>query len=98
MIVRVYRHRQGSIVSIKKYTAPKNETEEIIAKAWQEVFQQEMISVTEHFFDDLGGHSLFAALVVSKLREHSMMTGMAVSDVYAHPTIEQLADFIQSQS
>ncbi|MEH7457910.1 Pls/PosA family non-ribosomal peptide synthetase [Bacillus sp. JJ1127] len=82
----------------KEYTEPKNEMEEIIAKAWQEVFQQDNISVTEHFFDDLGGHSLFAALVVSKLREHRMMTGMAVSDVYAHPTIEQLADFIQSQS
>ncbi|MFD3445561.1 Pls/PosA family non-ribosomal peptide synthetase [Microbacteriaceae bacterium 4G12] len=80
----------------KEYVAPRNEMEEIIAKAWQEVFQQEMISVTEHFFDDLGGHSLFAALVVSKLREHSAMTGMAVSDVYAHPTIEQLAAFMQS--
>ncbi|MED1305228.1 amino acid adenylation domain-containing protein [Bacillus pacificus] len=81
----------------KEHIAPRNKTEEIIARVWQEIFQQNTISITDHFFNDLGGHSLFAALVVSKLREHSMMTGMAVSDIYAHPTIEQLSHFIQSQ-
>ncbi|MBW3496709.1 Pls/PosA family non-ribosomal peptide synthetase [Bacillus sp. FDAARGOS_1420] len=81
----------------KEHIAPRNKTEEVIARVWQGIFQQTTISITDHFFNDLGGHSLFAALVVSKLREHSMMTGMAVSDIYAHPTIEQLSHFIQSQ-
>ncbi|BAU28519.1 non-ribosomal peptide synthetase-like protein [Aneurinibacillus soli] len=77
-----------------EYIAPSTECEQKIACVWEEVFKREAISITDHFFHDLGGHSLFAALVISKLREDEATAGLAVSDLYAHPTIESLARFV----
>jgi non-ribosomal peptide synthetase-like protein len=72
-------------------TAPRNQVERDVAGVWEEVFKRKGISVTDDFFLDLGGHSLFAAVMVSKLRHVSGFAGISVGDVYQHPTIESLA-------
>ncbi len=47
---------------------PETPLEREIAAAWAQVFGHEISSVEADFFLDLGGHSLFAAQVVSDLR------------------------------
>ncbi len=49
------------------------------------------ISVEGDFFTDLGGHSLAAAQLVTRLRETGLAAGAGIRDVYAHPTIRELA-------
>lgn len=75
-----------------------DEGEAIIAKVWAEVFGAEEVSVTAHFFNDLGGHSLFAARVVSRLREVPGYGDMSIRDLYANPTIRQLACYIAEKA
>lgn len=59
-----------------------------IAEIWAEVLGAEVTSGAEDFFD-LGGGSLTAAQVVSRLRErHPELT---VGDVYTHTTVAALA-------
>lgn len=72
--------------------------EEKIAKIWGEVFGAEAVSVNAHFFNDLGGHSLFAARVISRLREISGFEQLSIRDLYAHPTVRQLAVFVSDNA
>lgn len=51
----------------------------------------EALSVEADFFTDLGGHSLAAADVVSRVRRGGLAPGLAVGQLYAHPTVRQLA-------
>ena len=44
-----------------------------------------------NFFLDCGGHSLFAARVVSQLRSLPVLSRLGLADLYAHPTIRGLA-------
>ena len=56
--------------SNKPFVAPKGEIETQISEVWSNVLRLPQISATADFFRDLGGHSLFAAFAVSKLREN----------------------------
>ncbi|HWR24956.1 MAG TPA: amino acid adenylation domain-containing protein, partial [Methanosarcina sp.] len=71
---------------------PRNELETKIAEVWKSVFKIESVSVKDHFFNDLGGHSLFAANAVSVLRKDPQMAFLNFSDIYENPTIEKLAE------
>ena len=81
------RHLNGKDNALK----PRTKVEEIIAKSWEKVFASNSISITDHFFYDLGGHSLFAAKVISDLRTNKDFHNPSVSDIYANPTVEALA-------
>ena len=77
------------------YVAPKTELEQKIAAVWEALFVQKPISINDHFFQDLGGHSLFAARMVSELRNDSAMKEVAVLDLYNNPTIQTLAQKLE---
>jgi non-ribosomal peptide synthetase-like protein len=66
-----------------------------IAQVWTSVFGPRELSVEANFFIDLGGHSLFAANVVSRLRKSPSMRHLPVADLYTHPTIRALARRIE---
>ncbi len=66
-------------------------TEAVIAECWSRAFQSPTMSPEADFFLDLGGHSLLAAIVVSDLRRSGGFEDVAVSDVYAAPTVRKLA-------
>ncbi len=51
----------------------------------------------DDFFCDLGGHSLTAARLISALRQQPGHQGLAMGDLYAHPTIRSLARFIDNE-
>lgn len=60
--------------------------------AWSATFAPAPVSVTDDFFEDLGGHSLRAAKMVSLARKDPALTGLSIQDVYAAPTIQKLAE------
>ena len=69
----------------------RDEAERIVLRIWNSVLGRDDISPTADFFSELGGHSLLAALAVSRLRREPGFSGLSLSDLYAHPTAEELA-------
>lgn len=77
--------------SNKPFVAPEGEMETIVSEVWQNVLRLPQISATDDFFRDLGGHSLFAANVVSKLRERPEFVRLSMADFYANSTVQKLS-------
>lgn len=74
----------------KNLVAPENEAERVIAETMAQLFNVPAVSTTDDFFLDLGGYSLMAAQLVSRLRrDHGLE--VAIRDVYAYPTVKELA-------
>ena len=69
-ICPVHRGRASAAGAGGGAVPPETPVESEIAAAWGRVFGHEVHSVEADFFLDLGGHSLFAALAVSDLRQH----------------------------
>ena len=72
---------------------PATAEEAWLRQEWAAVLHIEpaALSVTANFFDDLSGHSLVAATLTSRLRKDSRAASMSVLDLYANPTIRELA-------
>jgi non-ribosomal peptide synthetase-like protein len=81
----------------RPYQAPKNQLEKDIATVWEEAFACEPISVDADFFYDLGGHSLFAAKVISSLRTIPYLKNISILDLYKNPSISKLAEHCRAQ-
>lgn len=79
-------------VRARAFVAPQNAEEENVAKIWQEVFHRERISTDENFFD-LGGHSLMATQVISRIRERFRVE-LPIRTIFEHPTIAALAKVV----
>jgi amino acid adenylation domain-containing protein len=79
-------------VQAREFVAPKIAEEEKVAKIWQEVFRRERISTDDNFFD-LGGHSLMATQVISRIREQFHLE-LPIRTMFEHPTIAGLAKAI----
>ncbi|MDO6435713.1 condensation domain-containing protein, partial [Flavitalea sp. BT771] len=76
-----------------QHTPPANETERRLILIWQLLLRTEVIGVEDNFFQ-LGGHSLKAIQLVSKIyKEFNVKIGISV--VFLHPTIRQLAHAIR---
>ena len=73
----------------REYVAPRNETEEKICEIFSEILSVEQVGVKDSFFE-LGGHSLRATRLVNRI-EAETGTRIALKEVFAHPTVEQLA-------
>ncbi|HEV2736190.1 MAG TPA: amino acid adenylation domain-containing protein, partial [Longimicrobiaceae bacterium] len=70
------------------FTAPRTETERLLAEVWQWVLRVERVGVEDDFFQ-LGGDSILAIRVVSRARE----AGVEISprQLFEHPTVGALA-------
>ncbi|MFT4011439.1 MAG: amino acid adenylation domain-containing protein [Nocardioidaceae bacterium] len=74
-------------------TAELHGTAAAVQATWSDILGVEVASAGADFFD-LGGSSLTAAQLVSQLRRtHPELT---VADVYEHPTLGELATFLDS--
>jgi amino acid adenylation domain-containing protein/non-ribosomal peptide synthase protein (TIGR01720 family) len=73
-----------------EYEAPRNETEEQLAAMWAELLGVEKIGVHDDFFS-LGGHSLVAMQVVSRIMQ-SMGVQLPLESLFDAPTIAGLAE------
>lgn len=85
----------GDVIS-KEYVEPATATEQDLAAIWKEVLKVDRIGVTDNFFD-LGGHSLLAIRIVSAIRR-KMETELVIRDLFVHPSVRQLASFIESRN
>ena len=74
--------------------APRTPIEEILASIWAEVLKLDSVGIQDNFFD-IGGHSLLATQVVSRVR-NGCGVDLALRDVFEAPTIEALAQRVQS--
>ena len=83
------------VVGARTVVSPRNPTEELVYAIFQEQFPALKVSMTDHFFDDLGGHSLKAAVVVSELRRKCGFHLLAIRHLYEHPSAEKLASCIE---
>ena len=73
----------------QRYVAPRNDIEVALVDLWQEVLGINPIGVSDNFFD-LGGHSLKATRLLSKVRS-IFRTQLPLSVVFEATTIEALA-------
>lgn len=80
----------------KEYIKPENKVQKEIAAIWEEILQINPIGIMEDFFE-LGGDSIKAILIVSKLRDQGYQ--VEVSELMEGKTIQYLADhLIKKQS
>ncbi|HJT65775.1 MAG TPA: phosphopantetheine-binding protein, partial [Pyrinomonadaceae bacterium] len=78
------------------YVGPRTELEEELVKIWQEVLSLNRVGVEDNFFD-LGGHSLVATQMVSRVRARCKVE-LSLQSIFQHPTIASLAVHVmQSQ-
>ncbi|QNR66951.1 amino acid adenylation domain-containing protein [Paenibacillus peoriae] len=81
---------EGEAGSGTEYVAPRNELETKLAAIWQEVLgRAKEIGVHDNFFD-IGGHSLRATTLVSKIHKE-LNVDLPLRDVFRHSTIESMA-------
>ncbi|UZW58371.1 non-ribosomal peptide synthetase [Lysobacter enzymogenes] len=74
--------------------APRNPLEQAVADIWAAVLGVERVGVHDDFFD-LGGHSLVATQVASRISE-SFQIELPLRAVFEAPTVEELARRIQA--
>lgn len=78
------------------YVAPADETEQIIARLWQDVLQIERVGSQDNFFD-LGGTSLRMVQINRRLCD-ALQRAIPVLQMYQHPTVSSLARSLATDS
>ena len=75
------------------FTEPQTPTEKEMAEIWTAVLGLEKVGTNQNFFD-LGGHSLMATRLISRVRS-CFGVELALGDFFAAPTIQNLAEFVE---
>ncbi|PQP84731.1 non-ribosomal peptide synthetase [Paenibacillus sp. PCH8] len=83
---------EGGTSAGREYVAPRTKLEAKLVSIWQDVLGPVTIGVTDNFFD-LGGHSLRATTLVSKVHKE-LNVDLPLRDVFRHSTIESMAEAI----
>ncbi|HEX7836823.1 MAG TPA: amino acid adenylation domain-containing protein [Kofleriaceae bacterium] len=79
------------------YVAPRTPVEQFLSECWSDVLQVDKVSIHDNFFD-LGGHSLSATQLVSRIRDQFAVE-LPLYRVFERPTLELLAlEIIQRQA
>jgi amino acid adenylation domain-containing protein len=68
---------------------PRNETERIVARIWQDILAISDVGLQTNFFDH-GGHSLLLLRVQDRIKD-DLGIEVSVTDLFNHPTVETLA-------
>jgi amino acid adenylation domain-containing protein len=77
------------------YVSPRNLTEELMVGIWAGVLKLERVGVEDNFFD-LGGHSILATQVISRLRS-AFGVELPLGVLFELPTIALLAQRLEQQ-
>ena len=72
----------------QNYVAPRTAIEEVLAGIWAEILEVERVGIEDDFFL-LGGHSLKAIQLISKIRQ-TLEIEVSVRQLFNHSTISQL--------
>ncbi|HEX2268089.1 MAG TPA: amino acid adenylation domain-containing protein, partial [Pyrinomonadaceae bacterium] len=79
----------------RKHERPRTATEEVIAAVWSEVLRVERVGRRDNFFD-LGGHSLMATQVITRLRE-AFSLELPLRTIFERPTVIGLAERVDEE-
>jgi amino acid adenylation domain-containing protein len=80
---QVQQDKEGTFI------APRTPVEEIIANIWCQILFIEKVSIHDNFFD-LGGNSLLATQLISRLRQF-LEVELPLRSVFEAPTVAELA-------
>ena len=75
------------------YRAPQVLAQQQLVQIWEELLEPRPIGIRDNFFH-LGGHSLLAAQLVDRI-EQVCGKRLALSTLFAKPTVEQLAEALE---
>lgn len=76
----------------RRYTAPRTEVEALLAEMWAEVLKLERVGIDEHFLD-LGGDSMLATLLVSRIRQELKLE-ISLRSLFDAPTVSDQAGLV----
>jgi surfactin family lipopeptide synthetase C len=76
------------------FVAPQTDIEKVQARIWAEVLKVEAVGVEDNFFD-LGGHSLAATQLISRLRM-AFGVDLTLADFFASATVKDTSDRIEA--
>ncbi|GAC1039433.1 non-ribosomal peptide synthetase [Pseudomonas sp. No.117] len=91
------RARPLAIAAVAPVAAASGALGAVLA-ATAELFPGQVLQAELDFFDDLGGHSLFAARLVSRLRQDPRYTSATVKAVYAGRTLGAIAEALEADA
>ncbi|NEO77384.1 amino acid adenylation domain-containing protein [Moorena sp. SIO4G3] len=74
------------------YVMPQTETEQLLAKIWQEVLQIEKMGIYDNFFE-IGGHSLLIIKVHTKLQE-LYAQDISIIKLFQYPNISEFSKYL----
>jgi acyl-CoA synthetase (AMP-forming)/AMP-acid ligase II/NAD(P)-dependent dehydrogenase (short-subunit alcohol dehydrogenase family)/acyl carrier protein len=80
----------------KNRILPRNAVEQQISRIWQEILKISQIGIEDSFFE-IGGQSLTATQVISRIRE-VLRVDLQLSTFFKMPTISSLAEAMLKQS
>jgi non-ribosomal peptide synthetase-like protein len=84
---------------VRPFAAPRNDLEQRLAQGVRTALNlAQPVSITDDFFNDLGGDSLHAAILVSLLRDDPVTAFVDTRDLYEARTITQLATRAHSEA
>ncbi len=75
------------------YAAPATDTERRVAESWQSTLGITQVGVHDDFFS-LGGHSLFATQIISRLRD-AFRVEIPLATMFGSPTVAGLAAAVE---
>ena len=75
------------------YDAPRDETEEQIARVWRDALGIDEVGINDSF-SQLGGHSLLAIRIVSELRK-AFQIDLSIRALFDAPTVAELSSYIK---
>jgi len=74
--------------------APRDETEEQVARIWQDALGMDEVGINDGFAQ-LGGHSLLAVRIVAELRK-AFQIDLPVKALFDAPTVAELSRYVKS--
>jgi acyl carrier protein len=75
------------------YAEPTNEVEEGMAALWQELLGVDRIGIHDDFFG-LGGHSLMATQIISRVRDMFQLE-LSLAAIFEAPTVAKLSALVE---
>lgn len=85
-----------SIQTSSEFVAPRTPTEEMLTSIFAELLHANRIGIYDNFFD-LGGHSLIATQLVSRIRD-VLGIELPLRHLFDGPTVAHLAQFIDGKA